>query len=361
MKSPGATPCRSRKVARTRAGRRSAASPASSLGRMTMRPPLTRSSTISTKPEIGATVTRPSTGASTHRSRQTPARKPPNSAVKPERDRKADRPSAREDRDAGGDRRCGERGPQGRPSLGREIEQHAEAEAHGEPGKEPALLDLLREAGPEPAAPVAATDHGAGPEGAGERDRGGSRRGPSLGSPPRPRHRSTSRWRDPTCYTTARARTARPPPPSRTRSAMADQVVTRFAPSPTGFLHIGGARTALFNWLYRPRHGGKILLRIEDTDRERSTEAAIAGDPRRPALARPRLGRRRRLPVRPRRPPPEVAESLLAAGHAYHCYATPAGARGDARDGARRGPPAALRRPLARPRSRPRRPPASSR
>jgi len=53
-------------------------------------------------------------------------------------------------------------------------------------------------------------------------------------------------------------------------------VVTRFAPSPTGFLHIGGARTALFNWLYARGRGGKMLLRIEDTDRERSTDAAIA-------------------------------------------------------------------------------------
>ncbi len=51
-------------------------------------------------------------------------------------------------------------------------------------------------------------------------------------------------------------------------------VVTRFAPSPTGFLHIGGARTALFNWLYARANGGKMLLRIEDTDRERSTQAA---------------------------------------------------------------------------------------
>ncbi|MGH6788654.1 MAG: glutamate--tRNA ligase family protein, partial [Pseudolabrys sp.] len=55
---------------------------------------------------------------------------------------------------------------------------------------------------------------------------------------------------------------------------MSDPVITRFAPSPTGFLHIGGARTALFNWLYSRRHGGKMLLRIEDTDRERSTAAA---------------------------------------------------------------------------------------
>ena len=52
-------------------------------------------------------------------------------------------------------------------------------------------------------------------------------------------------------------------------------VVTRFAPSPTGFLHIGSARTALFNWLYARRHGGRYLLRIEDTDRQRSTKAAI--------------------------------------------------------------------------------------
>ena len=52
-------------------------------------------------------------------------------------------------------------------------------------------------------------------------------------------------------------------------------VVTRFAPSPTGFLHIGGARTAVFNWLFARHHGGKFLLRIEDTDRARSTKEAI--------------------------------------------------------------------------------------
>jgi glutamyl-tRNA synthetase len=56
---------------------------------------------------------------------------------------------------------------------------------------------------------------------------------------------------------------------------MSETIVTRFAPSPTGFLHIGGARTALFNWLYARGRGGKMLLRIEDTDRERSTQAAI--------------------------------------------------------------------------------------
>src|SRR6185295_6171948 len=66
-------------------------------------------------------------------------------------------------------------------------------------------------------------------------------------------------------------------PSCATSAAMpASPVVTRFAPSPTGYLHIGGARTALFNWLYAKHTGGSMLLRIEDTDRERSTDAAIA-------------------------------------------------------------------------------------
>ena len=56
---------------------------------------------------------------------------------------------------------------------------------------------------------------------------------------------------------------------------MSTPVVTRFAPSPTGFLHIGGARTALFNWLYAKRHGGTMLLRIEDIDCERLTQVAV--------------------------------------------------------------------------------------
>ena len=100
-------------------------------------------------------------------------------------------------------------------------------------------------------------------------------------------------------------------------------VVTRFAPSPTGFLHIGGARTALFNWLYARGRGGKMLLRIEDTDRERSTQTAIDaildglswlgidwdGD----AIYQFARSARHR----------EVAEQLLASGHAYHCYASP--------------------------------------
>jgi glutamyl-tRNA synthetase len=101
-------------------------------------------------------------------------------------------------------------------------------------------------------------------------------------------------------------------------------VVTRFAPSPTGFLHIGGARTALFNWLYSEHTGGKMLLRIEDTDRERSTEAATAaivdgltwlgltwdGEPISQYARAPRHR--------------EVAEELVRMGKAYYCYATPA-------------------------------------
>lgn len=100
-------------------------------------------------------------------------------------------------------------------------------------------------------------------------------------------------------------------------------IVTRFAPSPTGFLHIGGARTALFNWLYARHHGGTFLLRIEDTDRARSTQAAVDaildglswlgldwdGD------AISQFERKDRHA--------EVARQMLAAGKAYYCYASP--------------------------------------
>ena len=99
-------------------------------------------------------------------------------------------------------------------------------------------------------------------------------------------------------------------------------VVTRFAPSPTGFLHIGGARTALVNWLFAKHHGGKCVLRIEDTDRERSTDAAIQaildgldwfgldfdGEPVFQYARRERHA--------------EVANQMLAEGKAYYCYAT---------------------------------------
>jgi len=103
---------------------------------------------------------------------------------------------------------------------------------------------------------------------------------------------------------------------------MTESIVTRFAPSPTGFLHIGGARTALFNWLYAKKRGGKMLLRIEDTDRERSTKAAIDAildglkwlelDWDGEVIYQfSRVARHR-----------EVAEQLLAGGKAYRCYAT---------------------------------------
>src|ERR1700710_1894800 len=103
---------------------------------------------------------------------------------------------------------------------------------------------------------------------------------------------------------------------------MSQEPVLRFAPSPTGMLHIGGARTALFNWLYARHTGGTFLLRIEDTDRERSTPEAVGailngmrwmglswdGPEVYQAAGAARHG--------------EVADVLLAAGRAYRCYAT---------------------------------------
>lgn len=103
----------------------------------------------------------------------------------------------------------------------------------------------------------------------------------------------------------------------------ARQVVTRFAPSPTGYLHLGGARTALFNWLFARHHGGKALLRIEDTDQKRSSQDAIDkiidglnwlgldfdGEP---VFQSQRAERHR-----------EVALDLLNSGNSYRCYATP--------------------------------------
>lgn len=108
---------------------------------------------------------------------------------------------------------------------------------------------------------------------------------------------------------------------------MSDQaskpVVTRFAPSPTGFLHIGSARTALFNWAYAKANGGKMLLRIEDTDRERSTQEAVTAlldgltwlglDWDGEAVSQ-FSGAARHA---------EVANELVAAGKAYKCYTTP--------------------------------------
>ena len=100
-------------------------------------------------------------------------------------------------------------------------------------------------------------------------------------------------------------------------------VRVRFAPSPTGPLHIGGARTALFNYLFARHHGGEFLLRVEDTDRERSTDAATRGileslD----WLGLPRDGQTVFQSTRLARHA-EVAHALLASGHAYYCFCTP--------------------------------------
>src|ERR1700740_555350 len=100
-------------------------------------------------------------------------------------------------------------------------------------------------------------------------------------------------------------------------------IVTRFAPSPTGYLHIGGARTALFNWLFARHHGGKYLLRIEDTDRARSTEPAIEAilddlswlGLQWDGEVTYQFARAARHA--------EVARQMLAEGKAYHCYASP--------------------------------------
>ena len=99
-------------------------------------------------------------------------------------------------------------------------------------------------------------------------------------------------------------------------------VRTRFAPSPTGYLHIGGVRTALYCWLYARKHGGQFILRIEDTDRKRSTEAAVGvileamewlglDADEGPFYQTQRMDRYR-----------EVLQRFLAEGHAYHCYCT---------------------------------------
>ncbi len=104
---------------------------------------------------------------------------------------------------------------------------------------------------------------------------------------------------------------------------MSGKIITRFAPSPTGFLHIGGARTALFNWVYAKKHNGKMLLRIEDTDRVRSTDEATKaildglnwlgidweGEP---ISQFANIERHK-----------EIAHKLVESGHAYKCYCTP--------------------------------------
>lgn len=97
-------------------------------------------------------------------------------------------------------------------------------------------------------------------------------------------------------------------------------VITRFAPSPTGYLHIGGARTALFNWLFARHHGGKFLLRIEDTDRARSTQDAI--DAIMDGMDWLGLNWDDEVTYQFSRSErhAEVAKQMVEAGHAYYCY-----------------------------------------
>ncbi len=112
---------------------------------------------------------------------------------------------------------------------------------------------------------------------------------------------------------------------------MTDRVRVRFAPSPTGYLHVGGARTALFNWLFARHHGGTFVLRIEDTDVERSSDEMVAGIlgglrwlgidwDEGPEVGGPHApyfqsGRRDRYRT--------MAERLVAEGHGYYCYCAP--------------------------------------
>ena len=119
----------------------------------------------------------------------------------------------------------------------------------------------------------------------------------------------------------------------------------RFAPSPTGYLHVGGARTALFNWLYARRHGGTFVLRIEDTDLERSSDEMVTGildglqwlgldwdegpgtgGPYAPYFQSQRAARYRAL-----------AERLVSDGHAYYCYCTPERLQRERDEAERRG------------------------
>ena len=101
-------------------------------------------------------------------------------------------------------------------------------------------------------------------------------------------------------------------------------VRVRFAPSPTGFLHVGGARTAIYNDLLRQSLGGAFVLRIEDTDRERSDAAMTRQIQERPGLDRRPLGRRPTAAERAPGAAPRAGRELLAAGRAYRCFCTPA-------------------------------------
>ncbi len=218
---------------------------------------------------------------------------------------------------ANGGRADDRRQPLARPRQ-HEIEDDAEPERGGRPQAGPARV--RRAASPRPRLPTAGTASGqAVPTGSAAVATAASCPVAAAGSGSivcarhaRARPPPTDHWTNPAWAQRPKIRARSPPAP----------VVTRFAPSPTGFLHIGGARTALFNLLYARRHGGKFLLRIEDTDRARSTQAAVDAilDGMRwlgldwdgePVMQFARAARHA-----------EVAHALLAAGHAYKCFAT---------------------------------------
>ena len=138
-------------------------------------------------------------------------------------------------------------------------------------------------------------------------------------------------------------------------------VRTRFAPSPTGYLHIGGVRTALFNWLFARQHGGQFILRIDDTDQQRNVEEALqpildglrwlgidwdegpeVGGPFAPYYQSQRLDRYQ-----------AAVQKLLAGGHAYYDYATTEELQGRARSGRAREAAVPIQPPLSWPLRRP--------
>ena len=99
-------------------------------------------------------------------------------------------------------------------------------------------------------------------------------------------------------------------------------LTTRFAPSPTGYLHVGGARTALYSWLYAKKNGGNFILRIEDTDLERSTQASVDAIMDGMTWLKLEWTHGPYFHTKCFDRYKEVIEQLLASGNAYRCYST---------------------------------------
>ena len=204
-----------------------------------------------------------------------------------------------------GDRHGGARTqrPQRRLGLQTQIGRRAHAERHRRPQERPVGLgrDLGAQSGPDRSAEARKPE-------------------PPRAKTPRPAPRGAA----PSAADRPHAPEARCPP----RPPPTDPSSPASPPRPPACMHIGTARTALFNWLYARHTGGTFLLRIEDTDRERSTERGGAGDLRRPGLAGPGAGRASRCsstpaPTGTRR----WSQQLLDSGGAYRCYMTRRGAR----------------------------------